>query len=180
MWYITYLKVSKKTCTLNYFKRRENTGTSISEHFFSKLMLKSKTQSSIFSIICDYNLQSFCAVKTYSVRCKCEWLFLGVSFFFFFVILEQVAALWTVPGTSLQTHLLIFPLSLPEGKAGPIPFGTQIVYILSFRNSLWVRSFSLCFSDVSNFILFHSFWFNSWRHLEYVRCFSRLEEDKVN
>lgn len=62
----------------------------------------------------------------------------------FFYFLKQVAALWTVPGTSLQMHLLIFPLFLPEGKAGSILFG------------LWVRSFFCCFtfSDVSHFILF--------------------------
>lgn len=129
VWYITYPKVRKKTYTLNDFKRRENTDTSVSEHFFSKLMLKwAKTQSSIFSIICDYHLQLKVILHsgTYSVCCKCEWNVFGCCVFvvvFFFLLLKQAAALWTVPGTFLQMHLLISPLFLPEGKAGSILCG---------------------------------------------------------
>lgn len=41
-WYITYLKAGSETYHLNYFKRRKNTGTSVSEHCFSKLMLKTQ------------------------------------------------------------------------------------------------------------------------------------------
>lgn len=79
IYVIHYLSESKEE---NYFKRRENTGTSISEHFFSKLMLKSKAQTSLFSIICDYSLQSFCRVRIYSVANvnKCFRMFLFLFF----------------------------------------------------------------------------------------------------
>lgn len=42
------------------------------------------------------------------LHCKYELIFV--------CFLKQVAALWTVPETSHQMHLLIFPLFLPEGK----------------------------------------------------------------
>lgn len=86
-------------------------------------------------------------MKTYSSCCKYEQNLFWVIFFFLICFLKQVAALWTVPGTSLQMHLLIFPLFLPEGKTGSILFG-----LAEMSRGLEVFGLCFAFSGISYFI----------------------------